>query len=291
MNNIEIKKPVHPDVNSWLIPYIVRYFKSLEVAPGISLWDEMVLCFKPDSNECEYLAGTSNDDNLLYPVLSYDQKNHKVSLMRLEWICSKVFDLKTGNYLDVNQMKLINQKKEEVKSMDANLNKSVKPKKGFFAWLASLFKKNKKVENVEPRIKPVEKTSAIMDTPKKSYYDDIKSYSIEEGAAKLVEYNGVELYEAKEELLSSSYHRNASRRLFVSHLENDRDLGLDVLKVKFDLSFLYNSGFFNHESSKEFKKKIGNLHQVELEFEIQSPEITIDPFLEETQLIKISSNN
>lgn len=152
--------------------------------------------------------------------------------------------------------------------------------------MKSLFQKN-------PQSKPVSEPTPVVvkqTVPATTAlgYEEFKSFDINNAAEKLMAYNGLESFEAKEILLGASYNRKASRRHFVSRLESDRDLGLETLKVKFDLSYLSNSGFLNHEAAKEFKKKIGNLHQVELEFEVYSPEVAIDPLLEEKQLIKLA---
>ncbi|MDQ0513670.1 hypothetical protein J2Z62_000108 [Mycoplasmoides fastidiosum] len=306
---MESKKPVYPDENSWLVQYIIRYFKSLKAQPDYSLWDELVVFNKSMDGSCDYIYDTEQSDNTLYPVLSYDEKNHKVILNDFEWICSVVYDLKTGNFLSFDEKAVSTpvqpietrteaHKPQPVKSVVPDLQ--TEEKLGFFARLIRWWNRRKEVAKTSNAESPVatsanvasspKYTSSSSSTRKMSEFEDnnIPNLDIDRYAQNLVEINGIDLHQAKEILLSSSYNRRINSRLFANHLENDLELGLPVLKVKFDISFLYNSGVLNSEIGKEFKKLLDNKKQIELEFEIDTPEIIIDPLLEETQLIKIA---
>ncbi|WP_391591805.1 hypothetical protein MCAV_07810 [[Mycoplasma] cavipharyngis] len=326
---MESKKPVYPDENSWLVSHIIRYFKSIKTHNGYTLWDELNLFFQPDKDECDYIYDAT-ENNILYPILSYQTKNRKVILSDFEWICPLVHDLKTANFLKSNEPALdhsssngtklnhesvqtISQMTNEQQMQQQPVAKPVvhKEKRGFFAWLASLFKtRSKKIETTSEQINNNATTNnhstmtnqlAVVEKNNQqmiSYHHDQMSQTTEESeinldidqyAAKLVDINGVDLFQAKEVLLATSYNRRASYRLFVYNLETDLELGLPILKVNFDLSFLYNSGIFNSEIGKEFKKILENKKQVELEFKIHSPEPIIDAQLEESQLIKIAA--
>lgn len=226
---MHVKKPILMDENSWLIPYVRDFFQSITLPSNKNMWDQLVEYYGRET--CDYLSAGQPTLRLL-PLLQYSPDNNVISLVDVEWVCEPIYQLLTADYL-------LNDKVTPVDPHNESLSKNQPENQGKLQKFLSRWRKkaeaNEQADETE-NINPTNALALITDTN-----------TVDAAAKVLMAANELSLSEAKELLFLKSYARKFKANSFVNILQNAHLMGEVALIVNIDVSYLFDTGFFQAE--------------------------------------------